>query len=108
MKLRLVDDKLIALRAIGAAGFICAFLFTLVLSATPQLHERIHQAAATANHQCAVTLLTSGSCEHAAYAAVATAPNPAPSTPTFSYDGTQFVSARAEFSLLEHAPPAIS
>ena len=43
MKLRLATAKLIALRAIVTAGFIGAFLFALVLSAAPQLHERIHQ-----------------------------------------------------------------
>jgi len=107
MELRLVDGKVIALRAIVAAGFIGAFLFALVLSAAPQLHERIHQPDG-ATHQCAVTLLTTGNCEHTPCDAIALAPQPpTPASPLFHHH-FQLVTARLEFSLLEHAPPAIS
>ena len=107
MKLRLGDGHLIALRAIVAAGFIGAFLFAAVLSAAPQLHERIHQPDG-ATHQCAVTLLTAGSCEHTPCDTIALAPPlPRPASVPF-HRHFQLVSARLEFSLLEHAPPAIS
>ena len=108
MSLRLNEGKLIALRAMVAAGFIGAVLFTLVLSAIPQLHERIHQASSTANHECAVTLLTSGNYQHLVSDTIAIAP-PLPPT-AFAHVSCRFqlVSARLEFSLLEHAPPAIS
>lgn len=107
MKLRLSDGNSIALRAIVAAGFISAFLFTLVLAAAPQLHERIHQPT-SATHECAVTLLASGNCAHTPSAAIAiTPPLPQPAY-RFSQPGFPLVSPRLEFSLLEHAPPTIS
>lgn len=106
MRLRLVDSKVIALRAIVASGFIGAFLFALVLSAAPQLHERIHQPNGT-THQCAVTLLTAGNCEHTPCDTITLAPPPQPASAPF-HGQFQLVSARLEFSLLEHAPPAIS
>jgi predicted NAD/FAD-dependent oxidoreductase len=107
MKLRLSDGQTIALRAIAAAGFIGAFLFALLLSVAPQLHERIHQPNG-ATHECAVTLLTTGSCEHTPFDAIAIAP-PAP-RPASALVHRHFplASGRLEFSLLEHAPPAIS
>jgi hypothetical protein len=107
MRLRLVESKAIALRAIVAMGFIGAFLFAVVLSAAPQLHERLHQPDG-ATHQCAVTLLTAGNCDHTPCDAVAPAPpQPQPASAPF-HRHFQLVSARLEFSLLEHAPPAIS
>lgn len=107
MRLRLADGKAIALRAIVAGSFIGAFLFAAVLSATPQLHERIHQPDG-ATHQCAVTLLTAGSCEHTPSATVTLAPPPPrPATAPF-HCHFELVSAHLEFSLLEHAPPTIS
>ena len=106
MKLPLSDGNVIALRAVVAACFIGAFLFTLVLSAAPQLHERIHQATG-ASHECAVTLLTSGNCAHTPSDATIAPPPPQPASP-LSQPGFQFVRPRLEFSLLEHAPPALS
>jgi hypothetical protein len=107
MKRRLSDGKVVALRATMAAGFIGAFLFALVLSAAPQLHERIHQPSG-ATHECAVTLLTAGNCQHTPCDTIAIAPQqPKPASALF-YRHFQLVSARLEFSLLEHAPPAIS
>jgi hypothetical protein len=107
MKLRLVASKALALRAIVASGFIGAFLFAAVLSAAPQLHERIHQPDG-ATHQCAVTLLTAGNCEHTACDTIALAPPPPRPASAPLHCHFQLVSAPLEFSLLEHAPPAIS
>ena len=107
MKLRLSDGNVSALRAIVAAGFIGAFLFALVLSAAPQLHERIHQPTG-ATHECAVTLLTAGNCQHTPCDAIAIAPPPPQFASRFSQSDFDLVSPRLEFSLLEHAPPAIS
>ena len=64
MSLRLTDGKGIALRAMIAAGCIASVLLALVLSAIPQLHEQIHGATSAPNHECAVTLLTSGNYQH--------------------------------------------
>jgi hypothetical protein len=107
MKLRLVDGKVVALRAIVAAGFIGAFLFALVLSAAPQLHERIHQPSG-ATHECAVTLLTAGNYEQTPCDAIAIAPRPPKPASAPFHRHFQLVSERLDFSLLEHAPPALS
>jgi hypothetical protein len=107
MKPGLNDGNRIALRAIVAAGFIGAFLLTLVLSAAPQLHERIHHRTG-ASHECAVTLLTAGNCQHTPCDVIAIAPQPHKPASALFYRHFQLVSARLEFSLLEHAPPARS
>ena len=108
MSLRLTEGKTIAFRAIVAAGFIGAVLFTLVLCALPQLHERIHQTSSTANHECVVTLLASGQYQHTANDTIAIAPPPPPTAFAHALVRFQLATARLEFSLLEHAPPAIS
>ena len=108
MSLRLSDGKGATLRAAIAAGALAAFLFALVLSATPRLHEQFHGTTGAANHECAVTLLASGSYQHTPVATISLAP---PLTPKkFVQVPTSFelVSAHLEFSLLEHAPPANS
>jgi hypothetical protein len=107
MRPRLTAGKTIAFRAIVVAGFLSAFLFAVVLSAAPQLHERIHQPDG-ATHQCAVTLLTAGNCEHTPCDTIALAPPPPRPASVSFHRHFQSVSARLEFSLLEHAPPTIS
>ena len=104
MKLRLSDSKMMALRAITVGAFAAAFIFALILSTAPQLHERIHQPGG-ATHQCVVTLLSTGNCDHTPCDAIAIAPYPP--APTFELSNSDFllVSAHIEFSLLEHAPP---
>jgi hypothetical protein len=108
MSLRLSDRKLIVTRSIVAAGFIGAVLFTLVLSAIPQLHERLHPRSSAANHECAVTLLTSGNYQHTLIETIAIAPPPSPTAFAHISSRFQLDSPRLEFSLLEHAPPTIS
>lgn len=94
--------------AILAAAFFGLFLFTLVLSAIPQLHERIHASSGRANHECAVTLLTSGNYQHTPLAAISVAPPAPPKLFVPVQASFSLVSAHLEFSLLEHAPPANS
>ena len=107
MSLRLRDGKAV-LRAIVATGCIGALLFAVVLSAIPRLHEKIHDATGAPNHECAVTLLTSGNYQHMPIAPISLAP-PAPPAPfVHVLVSFQLVSAHLDFSLLEHAPPAIS
>jgi hypothetical protein len=108
MSLRLTDGKGTAFRALVAAECVAAVLLALVLSAIPQLHEQIHGASSTANHECAVTMLTSGNYQHTPTAIISVAP-PAPPTPfAHAPHSFQVVSAHLEFSLLEHAPPVVS
>jgi hypothetical protein len=105
MSLRLTDGKGTTTRALIAAGCIAAFLLALVLSAIPNFHERIHGAP---NHECAVTLLTSGNYQHTPTAAISVAPPVPPAAFAHTFASFQLVSAHLEFSLLEHAPPAVS
>jgi hypothetical protein len=107
MSLRLFDGKA-ALRAIVAAGCIGAVLFAVVLSAVPQLHEEIHAATGAPNHECAVTLLTSGNYQHTPTVTISLAPPARPTAFAHVSDNFQLVSAHLEFSLLEHAPPILS
>jgi hypothetical protein len=108
MSLRLADGKAVALRAILAAGCIGAVLFAVVLSAIPRLHEAIHATTGAPNHECAVTLLTSGNYQHTPSVPISVAPPAPPATFAHVCASFQLVSAHLEFSLLEHAPPAIS
>jgi hypothetical protein len=107
MELRLVHGKAIAFRTIVGAGFLGAFLFALVLAAAPQFHERIHQPDG-ATHQCAVTLLASGNCLHTPVTTISLAPPARPQTLAHISRSFSLVTAHLEFSLLEHAPPAVS
>jgi len=49
------------------AIFACVvFLWTLALSVSPQLHERLHPDANRIDHSCSVTLVASGNFNHSA------------------------------------------
>jgi hypothetical protein len=108
MSLRLTDGKSTAFRAAVAASCIGAFLFAFVLSAIPQLHEEIHSASSAPNHECAVTLLASGNYQHTTAAAISVVPPVPPTAFAHALARFHFVTAHLEFSLLEHAPPAVS
>ncbi|MFL6588715.1 MAG: hypothetical protein ACJ8M4_00935 [Chthoniobacterales bacterium] len=108
MSLHLSNGTGIAFRAAIATGSLVAFLFALVLSSTPQLHDQLHGATGAASHECAATLLASGNYQYTRLAAVALAP-PSPRrifVPTLS--SSPLVSPHLKFSVLEHAPPAVS
>ena len=84
-----------------------AFLWTLALSASPQLHERIHSDANRVDHACAVTFVASGNVDHAPVALIISAPVPLDEripelTPLWV--APLFLIA----SVFEHAPPANS
>src|SRR2546421_12424388 len=108
MSVRLSEAKAIPLRAIVAARCIGAVLFAVILSAIPRLHEQIHNATGAPNHECAVTLLTSGNYQHTPTATIALAPPAHPTSFVHASASFPLVSAHLEFSLLEHAPPAVS
>jgi hypothetical protein len=108
MSVWLTHGKPSAFRAIVAAGCIGALLLALVLSAIPRLHEEIHGVPRAANHECAVTLLTSGNYQHTPATAISLAPPAPPRAFVHVLANFQLVTAHLEFSLLEHAPPAIS
>jgi hypothetical protein len=97
-------------RSAGITVFllIAAIMLMLGLSAAPNLHERVHPAA-TSLHECAVTLIASGSCHHTAaapFSIVAATDVKFSHTPalTSHWVGSPFLAA----SIFEHAPPANS
>lgn len=96
------------LRAWVAIFASAAFLWTLTLSVSPQLHERIHPDANQIEHTCAATFVASGSYDHAPTALLISAPVPlgAFDIPTLSPRWIQPVFLIA--AVFEHAPPANS
>src|SRR6266516_4506534 len=95
-------------RAFVAVCVFAAFLCALALSASPQLHQRVHRDANRAEHNCAVTMIASGSYDHAAHAPLVSAPV---SAVEFSkipaliprWVQSPFLGA----CIFEHAPPAV-
>jgi hypothetical protein len=93
-------------RAFVAAIASAAFIWTLALSVSPQLHERVHPDANRVEHTCAATLIASGNYNHAPSALLITAPVPVDEfkvpelTPLWL--GPLFLIA----AVFEHAPPA--
>src|SRR5437764_15126425 len=85
-----------------------AIVLMLGLSVAPNLHERLHPTSAPL-HECAVTLIGSGSCHHVAAAPLMIAPATAVQFSTIPalnpiWVAAPFLGAR----LFEHAPPAHS
>jgi len=64
-------------RAFVSVCVFAAFLWALALSASPQLHQRLHKNAGRVEHNCAVTMIASGSYDHAAHASLVSGPVPA-------------------------------
>jgi hypothetical protein len=64
----------ISARALVAAILFAAFSWALLVSVSPQSHARIHADGNQADHVCAVTLIASGSYEHAGQPPLVSAP----------------------------------
>jgi hypothetical protein len=95
-------------RAVVAGFVFAAFLWALTLSTSPQLHERVHSDASRADHTCAVTLLVSGSYDHAEAPPLISAPrlHLGPSeTPLLGSTWVQLLILKAH--IFAHAPPAL-
>jgi hypothetical protein len=95
-------------RALVAALLVVAFFFALALSASPRLHQRIHPDADRAEHNCAVTMLASGSYNYSAHPPVVIAPAPAAvssKVPALTPEWVEspFLGA----CIFEHAPPGL-
>jgi hypothetical protein len=93
-------------RAFTAVFVSAAFLWTLTVSVSPQLHERIHRDADRIAHTCAVTFVASGSYDHAAHGPLISAP--APAVPFSKVPALTPQWVESPFSLariFEHAPP---
>lgn len=91
----------------GDAIMLVLFLACYLLVA-PHVHQRIHSDAGKQVHQCALTLLASGHCAHAAAPIVGVTP---------AYDCLNTVASRPVVvvssvflaaCIFEHAPPVLS
>ena len=94
-------------RAIIAAFVSAGFLWALALSASPQLHQRVHKDANRVEHSCAATMIASGSYDHATHPPLVSADA---LVPQFSKIPA-LTSCRVQSPFLgacifEHAPPA--
>src|SRR5438045_6238755 len=94
----------------GAAAVVltAAIVLMLGLSVAPNLHERLHPTSAPL-HECAVTLIGSGSCHHVAAAPLMIAPATAVQFSTIPALNPIWVAAPfLGACIFEHAPPAHS
>jgi hypothetical protein len=93
-------------RAIVAAFVSVGFFWALALSASPQLHQRVHADANRVEHNCAATMIASGSYNHAAHVPLVSAPVPAiqfSKMPALTPCWVQSLFLGA--CIFEHAPP---
>ena len=94
-------------RAFVAICVSSAFLWALALSASPQLHQRVHKDANRAEHSCAATMIASGSYDHAAHVPLVSAPVPVIHFSKIPALTPQWVeSPFLGACIFEHAPPA--
>jgi hypothetical protein len=93
-------------RALIAICVSAAFLWALALSASPQLHQRVHKDANRVEHNCAATMIASGTYDHAVHAPLVSAPVPAVQFSKIPALTPQWVeSPFLGACIFEHAPP---
>ena len=93
-------------RAFVAIGVFAAFLCALVLSSSPQLHQRVHKDANRVEHNCAATMIASGNYDHAAHPLLVSAPAPSVQFSKIPALTPQWVeSPFLGACIFEHAPP---
>src|SRR5215469_7687229 len=95
-------------RAVVAGLVFAAFFWALALSTSPQLHQRVHSDANRGDHTCAVTLLVSGSYNHAGAPPLISAPRlqiGLAENPVLSSTWVQLLILKAH--IFAHAPPAL-
>jgi hypothetical protein len=94
-------------RAFVAAFVSAAFLWAFALSASPQLHQRVHTDANRVDHSCAVTMIASGSYNYSAHVPLVSVPLPAIQFSKIPALIPQWVqSPFLGACIFEHAPPA--
>jgi hypothetical protein len=94
-------------RALIAICLSAGFLWALALSASPQLHQRVHPDANRVEHNCAATMIASGSYNHAPHPPLVSAPVPLIHFSKISALTPQWVeSPFLGACIFEHAPPA--
>jgi hypothetical protein len=93
-------------RALFATLVSVTFLWALALSASPQLHQRVHTDATHVEHNCAATMIASGSYDHAAHPPLVDVPVPSIHFSNIPALTPQWVeSPFLGASIFEHAPP---
>ena len=95
-----------SLRACVAVVASAAFLWALTLSASPQLHERVHPDANQIEHTCAATFIASGNYDHAPAALLIRAPVPLGDFDVPELSPRWVWPVFLVASVFEHAPPA--
>jgi hypothetical protein len=93
-------------RASVAVAASAAFFWTLVLSVSPQLHERVHPDSNRADHSCAVTFVASGNFNNTPVALLISAPVPTDEFRIPDLTPLWGVPVFLLASVFEHAPPA--
>jgi hypothetical protein len=95
-------------RTLAATCVFAAFAWALALSVSPQLHQRVHVDGSRSDHTCAVTLIATGSFDHAAPPSLIDAPDLLAqfgAVPALSSTWVQPLFLRAHIFAL--APPAL-
>jgi hypothetical protein len=83
------------------------FLWALALSASPQLHQCVHTDATRVEHNCAATMIASGSYDHAAHPPLVGIRVPSIHLSNIPALTPQWVEPPfLGASIFEHAPPA--
>ena len=95
-----------SLRACVAVVASAAFLWALTLSASPQLHERVHKDANRVEHTCAVTFVASGSVDYSPIVLLIGAPVPLGDFKVPELSPRWVWPVFLVASVFEHAPPA--
>jgi hypothetical protein len=94
-------------RAFVATLVSLGFFWALALSASPQLHQRVHPDANRVEHNCAVTMIASGSYNHAAHVPLVSAPiRPVQFSKIQALIPCWVQSPFLGACIFEHAPPA--
>ncbi len=91
-----------------AALLFAAMTLAAALAVTPQLHAWLHSTGDRTTHQCAATLLSSGSVEHTPAEPIAVERAPEANAETLPALAVAHVLSFFGGSSLEHAPPAQS
>lgn len=95
-------------RVFVSAFVFAAFLWTLALSVSPQLHSQIHSDAGGVEHTCAATFVATGNYEHATHPPLVMSPRPiAPLSRIALLNPAWIPSPFLGASIFEHAPPAL-
>jgi hypothetical protein len=95
-------------RAFIATFISAAFFWTLLLSVSPQLHARIHADANRGDHTCAITLIATGSYDHAAQPPLISAPQPSVQFSKIAALNSTWVQPLfLSAHIFAHAPPSV-